>query len=258
MGGEVDQDGPALWFAGLDAAIEHALRPWTAGHGSLGLLYSGGVDSSVLAHELSRRDGLRLCTVGVRGSPDLVAAESGARRLGLPWRGVAVGEEEVRSTLAELAEELAPLHGVGRTVLVSLAVAVRSAGVSPLLCGQGADELFLGYAHYRGLTVVEAQERSDADLTRLRDEEWPRSRAIARRLGVDLAAPFLDPAFVTAAQRVPIPERLPRPVAKALFRAWATHRGLPVDLAARPKRALQYGSGIHRLLERMERTTNRG
>jgi len=63
-------------------------------------------------------------------------------------------------------------------------------------------------------------------------------------------APFLDPVFVAAATAVPIESRLPTPGAKSLWRAWARSRGLPAAIAERPKRALQYGTGVERWLRR--------
>ena len=239
-------------FARLDAALEVALGPVRARAEPFGLLYSGGVDSSLLAWELRDRPGLVLHTVGVRGSTDLDAARSGAERIGLPWSGTVVEPAEVRSVVRKAAPDLVDLAGVARTVLASFAVAVQTARAGHLLCGQGADELFLGYAHFRGLSEDAATERAEADLRRLRNDDWPRSVRIAARFGSELIAPFLDPAFVEAARSIPLRERMPGGEAKAFFRAWARHRGLPDELAGRPKRALQYGSGLDRIVRRAE------
>ena len=235
-------------FARLDAALEVALGPVRARAEPFGLLYSGGVDSSLLAWELRDRPGLVLHTVGVRGSTDLDAARSGAERIGLPWSGTVVEPAEVRSVVRKAAPDLVDLAGVARTVLASFAVAVQTARAGHLLCGQGADELFLGYHHFRDLSATAAEARSREDLDRLRTREWPRAVRIARRSGHELEAPFLDPAWVRTLWEIPIELRLPHPEAKRLFRAWAEHRGLPAEIAHRPKRAMQYGSRIHHLL----------
>lgn len=234
----------------LDAAFDRALRPWRAHERELGLLFSGGVDSALLAWELRARPNFVLSTVGVTGSADLRAAEEAAAVLRLPWSPSTIGPEDVERTTRLVEEELRGLSSVERTVLIAFATAVERAPVSPLLCGQGADELFLGYAHYRGLTPEEALQRSEGDLHRLRHRDWPTSLRVARRLGKSVIAPYLHPEFVEAAEHVPIGQRLPDPVPKAYFRNWARHRGLPELLATRPKRALQYGSGVERIVQR--------
>lgn len=235
-------------FARLDAAFDRALGPWQRSRAELALLFSGGVDSSLLAWELRSAPGLRLVTVGTHGSRDLVAAGSAARELGLAWHGTVVSAEEVLRLAQRIAPEIEGTGRVSQSVMVSLALALERSDPSEVLCGQGADELFLGYAHYRGLPPAEAEQRSVTDRRRLEEEDWPRSRRIAALLGKQITAPYLQPEFVAAALSVPIERRLPRPETKGYFRAWARHRGLPEGVALRPKRAMQYGSGVDRVL----------
>jgi asparagine synthase (glutamine-hydrolysing) len=245
-----EAEGAGEGWSDLDTALEAALAPFRAGRSDLGVLFSGGVDSALLAWELRRCPGLTLSTVGTPHSPDLSAAEAGAAVLGVPWRPVTVGNAEVLELARELEDETRGQSPVARSVQVAFALAVQRAPARELLCGQGADELFLGYAHYRGLSPSEAQHRSEQDLERVLEEDWPRSQRIARRWGKTVEAPYLDRRFIEAVLRVPIARRLPQPVPKAFLRAWARHRGLPEVLAERPKRALQFGSGVDRILRR--------
>lgn len=214
------------------------------------MLLSGGLDSAVLAAVLKPSGRVRTLTVGMQGAPDLAAGREAAESLGLPWTGAVVDEER----LAELWETLGPASRAAtapaRAVLLALAAAVDAAPTAEVLCGQGADELFLGYAHFRGLARDAAGERADADLARLRTTDWPAAQATAERLGHRLVAPFLDEGFVAAAQRVPLGARLPDPVPKAWMRAWARGLGVPDATASRPKRALQYGTRIDAWLRR--------
>lgn len=239
-------DGPA--FARLDSALDRALGPWRTSRPEIGLLFSGGVDSALLAWELRGVDGLELVTVGTRGSPDLVSAESAARRIGTRWSGSVVSAADVRAMGPRIARETDGVGPVRASILTALALALERAHAAEVVCGQGADELFLGYAHYRGLGPREAARRSEQDRRQLREADWPRTQRIASLLGRRIAAPYLDPDFVGAALAVPIERRLPRGEPKAYFRSWARHRGLPPELSARPKRAMQYGSGVDRAL----------
>jgi asparagine synthase (glutamine-hydrolysing) len=236
----------------LDAAFESALTRLRDGSQRVGVLFSGGVDSSLLAWELRSVPGVRLVTVGLAGSPDLASAEAGARLVKLPWSESVASRAEVLE-IARRIDDLCPNLGwVDRSVQVAFAVALARSPPIPLVCGQGVDELFLGYAHYRGLAPSEAMQRSEDDLRKLVEREWPRTLRIAARLDRSVSAPYLDAGFVAAARRIPIEARLPYPVPKALFRHWAGQRGLPAPLVRRPKRALQYGSGVDRILRRRE------
>lgn len=233
-------------FSALDAAFAAAIASWDTGGTSVTLLFSGGVDSGLLAWELRHRAGLTLFTVGVRGSPDLRAAAEGAALIGARWVPAEITPSEVREAATRL--DASDLPRTARHVLVALALALDRAPGTTVLCGQGADELFLGYAHFRGLGPVEAARRSEADLRVLLERDWPRALQIARATGRTLVAPYLHPDFVTAARGIPIERRMPEPIPKRFFREWAMLRGLPAEIARRPKRALQYGSGVDRLI----------
>lgn len=244
----VDAEGH---YAELNAAWEDALRPLRSKAGPIGILFSAGVDSSLLAWELRRQSNVSLWTMGSEGSPDLIASRVGAELLGLPWTGIEVGLEHVRSAQHRFSAELQGLASVTSSVLLSLALAMDGASPPQLVCGQGVDELFLGYAHYRQLSAAEAELRSRDDLEALRTRDWPRTQALARMTGKEIVAPYLAPAFEMSARGIPIGLRLPGDVPKRFFREWAESRGLPVELSQRPKKALQYGSGVAALVRKL-------
>lgn len=247
------ETGPPLeseYYPALDAALDTAIRPWLESAGSLNLLFSGGVDSGLLAWELRARRGITLSTVGTRGSPDLRSGEESAKLLSTPWTPAEVTREEVNRIVGRISEDLTGLAATPRSVLVAFAVALDHAAATSVLCGQGVDELFLGYAHFRGLEPEAASTRATSDLRQVLERDWPRAQRIAERLGRSTFAPYLTTGFVRAALAIPIELRLPQPTVKGFFRRWAVHRGLPEAIAFRPKRALQFGSGIDRLIDR--------
>jgi asparagine synthase (glutamine-hydrolysing) len=241
------------WRRELDGALDAALRPWKETDASHCVLFSGGVDSSLLAWELRSSPHLLLFTLGREGSPDLRAGETGAERLGLPWRQATINASDVAAASVRFAADLSDHPWVGRTVLLALALAIERAPSNRLLCGQGVDELFLGYAHYQGLDRSATELREQDDLDRLLQHDWPATTRIAERMGKQVVAPFLSPAFIEAARRVPLELRLPGATPKRFFREWAVERGLPPELAGRPKRAMQYGSGVAALVRAADR-----
>ncbi len=244
--------GAEAW-AGLGAALDAALEPWRRGASPLALLFSGGLDSGLLAWELRQRPGVSLVTIGLRGSHDLVAARRSATHLAMPWAGTVVDDQELERLLSTLAPELDRVEPSRTPIFLALAAAVAASPPGPILCGQGVDELFLGYRHFEGLDARSARARAHEDLDRLQREDWPRSVRIAQRLRREVHAPFLDPGFVGAATAVPIELRLPRPEPKSYLRDWSESRGVPAEIARRPKKALQYGSGVERWLRARRR-----
>lgn len=231
----------------LRGAIERA-----AGSGPCSVLYSGGLDSTILA-TAARSARPTLVAVGVDDSHDLHAARTGAERLGQPLVARVLSLEEVRAAV----ERWAPaLHGADRTsraVTLGLALAMEATPPGVVLCGQGADELFLGYAHFRGLTAAAADARREEDLERLRHFDWPRAERIAGELDRPLRAPFLEPTVVDAVRATDPAAHLPRGVvAKPLLRSVALALGVPEELAQRPKKAFQFGSGLARSLRRLD------
>ncbi len=254
-GPKVERDEPT--FRPVAAALASAIDAVAGGTGPLTVLYSGGLDSSVIAWCLRPRRPT-LFTVGVAGSADLLAARSGAVLLGLEHMTRTVDKPLVKHTLDRWAGEFAGLREPHLSVGVSLALAIEAAPAGRLLCGQGADELFLGYAHFRGLPPAAAAERAATDWSRLVDLDWPRTQRIAAALGHELTSPFLHPALRDAVRACPSPLLEPPPApTKPVLRGAARMLGVPEELLARPKKAMQYGSGIARLVREVARGAGR-
>jgi len=214
------------------------------------LLFSGGLDSSLIAHVLRDRAPV-LFTLGTPGASDPIRAAEAADWLGLDLTTVEVTPDLLRYALARCRPHLRDATPTATAVALGLALGVSAAPTSSVLCGQGADELFLGYAHFRGTTPAGRAARQAEDLRSLLDVEWPRAIAIAGDAGRTLASPYLDPALLTLARQLG-PSALgdPDPRSKPLLRAVARRLGLDERLVERPKKAFQYGSGIDRALRR--------
>jgi asparagine synthase (glutamine-hydrolysing) len=235
--------------------LEAALGSARTGETSTVVLYSGGLDSGLLAHLLTRSGGrAELRTVGCPGSNDLVAAREGARHLGASWQGTELSDPALDDAWSRYRERLGAEPEPHRSVLFSLAVAFEACPAGVVVIGQGADELFGGYRHFEGLSSAEAARRSDEDLRRLLEQDWPATESLARPRGLRLVAPYLDPGFVAATRKLDPAVRFSAPPRKRYLRLLARRAGLPGELADRPKRAFQYGSGIAAWLRRRTRS----
>ena len=230
---EVNPETPAL---PLEEAIRTAVRLRASG-GAVAL--SGGVDSALIA----RLAGLPCATMGMEGSRDLEEGQAAAEALGLPWEGVAVTAGEVEEALPSVVAAIprvTPLDVSIATCLFFVARWARGMGYRSILAGQGADELFAGYARYR--TAPDIPAMLGRDFASLRGQAL-RDQAVARLHGACLSLPYLDLRVVRAARDIPPDRLVAGGLGKRPLREVA-ERLLPPGMARAPKRAMQYGSGI--------------
>ena len=194
------------------------------------ILFSGGVDSTMIAH-LSRAPILyTLCRD--EGSGDFVNAERACELLGFETEFIEFGREDVREALSPLRNMFERVSAIDVSHFL-LAKTVRERDV---LSGQGADELFLGYARYGRMTSEEKENASIEDFDRFVREG--REVRIFETFGKRIFFPFA--ALRDTASALPAGER----ENKKVLREAALLMGLPEEIAYRRKKALQYGSGV--------------
>jgi len=224
-----------------------------------GVLFSGGLDSSLLALIASEYSDVVLYTAGVEGSPDLEWARRAAESLGLELRESIFGREDVENELRRIAfaiEEPNPMNLAIAIPIYFAAKAARKDGIRILLSGQGADELFGGYAKY-----AERPELMERDLLEIGERNLARDDKVIMANGIEGRFPFLTLPLVQAALRTPLNLKIRNGERKYVLRRAALRMGLPRQLTGRPKKAAQYGSGAQRLLKKIAKgmgTTLRG
>jgi asparagine synthase (glutamine-hydrolysing) len=219
--------------------------------------FSGGVDSAVVA---SGVDG-PLYVTGFSESHDVAAAREATRAMDVDLRVVALTLDDVERAVPEVARATGRTSAMDVQIALPLyLVAERAAadGYDRLAVGQGADELFGGYAK-----VARAPEdpRVDADTVRnarrevlgTLPEQLERDVLALRGAGVDPVAPLLDDRVVSVALRLDgdmlVDDRGERKRALRL----AAREFVPDSIAFREKKAVQYGSLVARELDRLAR-----
>ena len=223
----------------------------------IAVAFSGGVDSALLAARLDAP----LYVAGFPDSHDVAAAKSAASLLGRDVRVVELDHAALEAAVPPLAEAIGRTDAMAVQIALPLFLVARRVaddGFDRLALGQGADELFGGYAK-----VARAPDdpRVEAETVRgARDEmlatlpdQLERDLLAMRGAGVEPVTPLLHDRVVRAALSLPedllVTARGERKWALRLAaRAW-----LPDRVAFREKKAVQYGSLVARELDRLAR-----
>ena len=238
----------------LDASGEELLLQLTNSLGVLSkgrtaVLFSGGLDSTLLTALAKPFSELRLYTVGYPGSHDLAAGRNGAEELVLSWEAILLNDDLVRKAVAHLRDHMGVTDPVTISFEVPLFVICAKVPEGVLLSGQGADELFGGYARYSSMSPAELAEARAADLRCLLFDGFLRETRMAQGFGKTLLCPFLDLRVVEAALSIPSEELFGDLGNKQPLRSMARRMGLSASRA--PKKAAQYGSGVMKAMKRM-------
>jgi asparagine synthase (glutamine-hydrolysing) len=233
-----------------DMSLEDAIEKAVSLRSTEGICaFSGGVDSSLVAY-LAKRPCL---AIGLEGSHDLARARLAAEAMDLPCTCVEITPDDVREGLNAVISVIPEPTAVNTAIAVSQYLITRSArqlGHERVLTGQGADELFGGYARYRTCTDPGSELLRDfAGLA----SQGLRDQSVAALNNTYLSLPFLDVRVVRAARSIPAGEMVREGVGKWPLREVAA-RHIPREIAFYRKKAMQYGTGIARVLQMIART----
>jgi asparagine synthase (glutamine-hydrolysing) len=206
------------------------------------VLLSGGLDSAIVAALAKEEGDIRAYTVGLGHSHDMDAGMRCAGEIGVPWGGIMITREDVRLGIVELCRLLDTSDPVKLSYELPLFFACRSAEEEVLLCGQGADELFGGYARYVDMRPDERRAAMQSDTARLLADGIGGEGRIASEFGKRIAYPYLDARVQHLAKQLPDELIVGDGERKVALRQVASALGL--SAAKKSKKAAQYGSGI--------------
>jgi len=219
--------------------------------------FSGGVDSAVVA---AGRPDAPLYVGGFPGCHDVAAAREAATAVNRDLRWVEIDHDDLRRAVPAVAAATGRTNPMDLSIAVPLflvAERVVADGFDRLVVGQGADELFGGYAKVAdpanddrvdATTVRGARRETVLSLPR----QLPRDVSTLRAAGVEPVAPFLHDDVIRAALRLPGDALVDGDRRKVALRRAAD--GVVPETARRAdKKAVQYGTYVSRELDRLAR-----
>lgn len=222
--------------------------------GKVGYLFSGGLDSSVLAKIfLKHAPGPLYCT-GVLGSRDMEEARRVSAEIGGELVEVAAMPQEVVEAATCLQDLFHRRLGrmpdyVELTIYTPLYFLIGHVREDVVVSGQGADELFAGYHRYIAMDEATREQAIRKDVSMLIEQGIKRDLMVAQEWGKTMKMPYLNENVVQFALSLPPKLRVAGDMRKIVLRQCASLLSLSVANAG--KRAMQYGSGFEKVLRRM-------
>jgi asparagine synthase (glutamine-hydrolysing) len=213
------------------------------------VILSGGLDSSLtLLHVREMHPDCVAFTIGSPHSEDLHYARRLTRELGVEHEVIElrprdIGLAEIREAIrmSELTEYGDIINAV---ISVPLFRRIADRGIKVVLGGDGSDELFGGYPMYERIGPEQSRRLFLHKIRNLGRTELQRVDRTSMGQGVEVRVPFLDPALVELAMRVPAGLKIRAGQEKWIVRE-AFADVLPDYIRRRPKNGLSYSTGLH-------------
>ncbi len=211
------------------------------------VLFSGGIDSLLLA-KISEQEGDTVCiTAGLKGCKDLARAQRASSNLSSPLETVEIAPGRIPKEVAFISEVMRAENALNVSIALPLLHASTKAhelGIHTAICGQGADELFGGYKRY--LSDPAPEQSMLRDLLQLHARGLETCTLAVRSAGVELFLPYLDEDVVRLALSLPLEMKIRNGQRKVLLRDAGLELGLAEGDVFAEKCAIQYGSGVSR------------
>ena len=219
----------------------------------VGIAFSGGLDSSVLALLAPK---CQLYTVGLENSSDVVWSIEVAQKIKKPIKTKIITlteAERIIKAVVKLLNSTDVTHvGIGCVVYAVLEMAKKD-NIKIVYGGLGAEEIFGGYKRHieYGKDLDNIHEKLWEGLYGIEKRDLARDLPIAKHFNIKLVAPFLNEELVTYAMQIDPTLKINNERRKIILQDTAFALGLPKEVAYRPKMAAQYSSKFDRALERL-------
>jgi asparagine synthase (glutamine-hydrolysing) len=246
----------------VEKLLEQSVRKRVAGMKEVAVAFSGGLDSSVVAFLAKKCSvNVQLIHVSLENQPETEEAKKVADELNLPLQVCLFKEADVEKVVSRVVSLIEEPDAVKASIGVPFywtAEKTAAAGVKVLLAGQGADELFGGYQRYVNEYLLYGEETVRKamfdDVVRLHESNIERDVKICSFHDVELRLPFA--AYQIAAFAVALPvelkiERKAGSLRKLVLRKVAENMGLPASITKKPKKAVQYATGVNSALKKI-------
>ena len=246
----------------LQVLLEESIRRRTHDVKKAAVAFSGGLDSTLVAF-IAAKQGLEvnLLHISMENEAEIEEAVDAAEQLNLPLQVHLYKDSNVEKTLpkvVELIEEADPIKASIGLAFFWTAEKAAETGLHVVLAGQGADELFGGYQRYINEYCKEGSEKvlrtMFNDVVNIHLSNLERDLKVTGYHDVELRLPFAWFDLAEFAVGLPIECKIePKPdtLRKLVLRKVALDAGMPRSVVDKPKKAVQYSTGINDAIKRV-------
>ena len=227
----------------------------------IGISFSGGVDSSLLAKIcVDLGYDVTLLTIGFEDSHDIMFSQEISQILGYSHKiekikltNFSKVSKEIKKTIK--TDNLSWLENCIAFYYVSKLA--KRYGIKKVITANGIDELFCGYNAYRNAIELGEDEVMELMDSKLENEikMMKTVNLVASKFGVELIQPFLLQDFINFTKKIPLRYKIHNSddlLRKHIIRELALKIGVPGISSNKRKKALQYGSLIHKTLMKIK------
>lgn len=224
----------------------------------VGILFSGGIDSTFIAHVLQKHNIPFTCYTAAIDDPlykeaeDLVMAKKIALQQQYNLKIKTITLSEVPSYIKKVVDTIESTNVIKVGVALPFYLCCEQAkedGVKVLFSGLGSEEIFAGYdRHSRAL---DSNKECVSGLRKMYERDLYRDDLTTMKHTIELRLPFLDGDLIKYALSIPSSFKINTEQKKIVLREVAQNLGLPQEFAQRPKKAAQYGSRFDKAIQKL-------
>ncbi|KAF6245667.1 asparagine synthase C-terminal domain-containing protein [Nitrosopumilus sp. b2] len=229
----------------------------TVTQNKIGVAYSGGVDSTLISKICKDINyDVTLLTIGFSESHDILFAKEVNEKMNYPHHVLEIDSETFSFISSGIHEKIKTDNLSWNENCIAfyyVSKLANSLGINTVVTANGIDELFCGYNAYR-----EAFSGGESKINEVMDSKVDNElkmmkavNLIASEFDVKILQPLLSEDFINYAKTVLISDKITDSedlYRKHIIRKLASHIGVPEISCNKRKKALQYGSKIHKTL----------
>jgi asparagine synthase (glutamine-hydrolysing) len=231
------------------------------GINKIGIAFSGGIDSTLLAMICKNMNiDTTLLTVGFPDSNDIEFSKSISHKINMNHKILEIEKGDLAVITKKIKNEIScsnTSHIENCIAFSYIAKLASKNGTSVVLTANGFDELFCGYNNFRFIfnqgsdtinKTIESKILNELELTN-------EIKQVAKEYRVSILQPFLSKGFISVAMKFPIYNKIVSNddvLRKHIIRKIALSFDLPPEVIFRRKKAIQYGSLIHKYYKKID------